>query len=363
MWSHACLIVGVATMWYVVNPVSVFLLSMGVMTRWTIVAHHVCHGGFDKCSNGEYNRFKFGVGSLYRRVCDWLDWMLVEAWNVEHNQLHHYHLGEDLDPDLVETNLSTLREANLPRPVKYVSVLFFMLTWKWYYYAPNTFKMLKLHEMRRVGKTPKLSSGKVIPDHWLTAPWVISPIWALKGAVFFTNSEFFGRVLAPFFIARFVLLPGAVGLLLGRQAATNSLISIVLAELLTNAHSFLNIVTNHVGDDLYRFDRSCEPRSSTFYMRQVISSANFRTGSDINDFVHGWLNYQIEHHLWPDLSMLSYQKAQPLVKAICAKHGVPYVQESVWRRLKKTVDVMVGDASMRKFPSKYANEADLKEPK
>ena len=32
--------------------------------------------------------------------------MLVEAWNVEHNQLHHYHLGEIEDPDLVEHNLA-----------------------------------------------------------------------------------------------------------------------------------------------------------------------------------------------------------------------------------------------------------------
>lgn len=39
---------------------------------------------------------------------------------------------------------------------------------------------------------------------------------------------------------------------------------------------------------------------------------------------------QIEHHLWPDLSMLSYQKAAPLVKAICEKHQVPYVQQSVF---------------------------------
>jgi hypothetical protein len=46
-----------------------------------------------------------------------------------------------------------------------------------------------------------------------------------------------------------------------------------------------------------------------------------------NDFMHGWLNYQIEHHMFPDLSMLSYQKAAPIVRAACEKYGVPYVQE------------------------------------
>ena len=135
--------------------------------------------------------------------------------------------------------------------------------------------------------------------------------------------------------------------------------SLVLAELLTNAHSFLVIVTNHAGDDLYRFDRHCAPRSATFYLRQVVSSVNFSMGTDLIDFHHGWLNYQIEHHLWPDLSMLSYQRGAPLLREICAKHGVPYLQHSVFYRLKKTVDIMIGEASMRRYPSKWEKEVDL----
>ena len=173
------------------------------------------------------------------------------------------------------------------------------------------------------------------------------------------------RVLAPYFALRFLLLPGAFGVLLGSAAFRNSLVTLLLAEVLTNLHAFLNIVTNHAGDDLYRFQAHCKPKSGTFYLRQVISSVNFRTGAphttlgDLNDFLHGWLNYQIEHHLWPDLSMLSYQKAAPLVRAICAKHGVPYVQHNVFWRLKKTVDIMTGDASMRRFPSAFEKADDI----
>ena len=51
--------------------------------------------------------------------------------------------------------------------------------------------------------------------------------------------------------------------------------------------------------------------------------------------------------------MRSYQKAQPLVKAICDKHNVPYIQENVLIRLKKTVDIMVGVSDMRQFPAQY----------
>merc|ERR1712086_213928 len=125
---------------------------------------------------------------------------------------------------------------------------------------------------------------------------------------------------------------------------------LILADLLTNFHAFVTIVTNHAGKDLYRFETPCSPGGGDFMLRAVVSSANYRTGGDLNDFMHGWLNYQVEHHVWPSLSMLSYQKAAPELKEICNKHGVPYIQESVWVRLKKTVDIMVGKNSMRLFP-------------
>ena len=125
------------------------------------------------------------------------------------------------------------------------------------------------------------------------------------------------------------------------------------AELLTNLHGFVAIVTNHAGDDMYRFREGCRPYSGSFYLRQVLASVDFWTGSDINDFMHGYLNYQIEHHMWPSLSMLSYKKSQPLVKALCKKHNVPYVQENVFKRTKKTIDIMTGSSSMRWFPEEY----------
>jgi hypothetical protein len=46
-------------------------------------------------------------------------------------------------------------------------------------------------------------------------------------------------------------------------------------------------------------------RSAWARMQRAIPKPG--TGSDANDFLHGWLNYQIEHHMFPDLSMLSYQ--------------------------------------------------------
>jgi fatty acid desaturase len=79
-----------------------------------------------------------------------------------------------------------------------------------------------------------------------------------------------------------------------------------------------------------------------------MGSADFTGGSDLADFFQGYLNYQIEHHLFPDLPPKKLHEAQPLVEALCKKHGVPYVREPIGRRVKQLVDVMVGRRSMRR---------------
>ena len=164
------------------------------------------------------------------------------------------------------------------------------------------------------------------------------------------------KCIAPYGAVMFGLIPGTVWALLGPEAGQTALLSVVLAEVLTNIHSFCIIVTNHAGDDVYKFDTPVKVKSDEFYLRAVIGSVNFHTGSDYGkpgsavanavDFPQGWLNYQIEHHMWPDMSMLSYQRAAPRVKAICEKYGVPYVQQPVWQRVKKTVDIMTGESNM-----------------
>lgn len=99
-------------------------------------------------------------------------------------------------------------------------------------------------------------------------------------------------------MSRFLLLPAPlllipnVGVTFFMHAVTN----LLLAEMLTNVHGFITIVTNHAGDDLYKFDDEVKPKSGSFYVRQIVSSANYATGSDLVDFSHGWLNYQVEHH-------------------------------------------------------------------
>lgn len=351
MWSNLCALTGILTMGFSVNIVSIVALSTWTFSRWTMIAHHTCHGGYDKChpNKARWNRFKFAIGSFWRRACDWFDWMMPEAWNVEHNNRHHYNLSELEDPDLVENNLKELRDMKAPLLFKYMYVAVAACTWKWLYYSPNTYKELKLAKWRREGK--KIPAG-VIPSDAVTIKTLLTTT-----IPFYSLTEFFMVVIGPYLVLHFFVLP--LPLLFVQQHLEredmyiNAVKNLFLAEILTNLHGFVAVVTNHAGDDMWRFREGCRPFSGSFYLRQVLASVDFSYGSDFVDFLHGWLNYQIEHHMWPDLSMLSYQKSAPLVREICERHGVPYIKENVFWRVKKTVDIMVGSANMKWFPESY----------
>ena len=150
-WSNICAAAGMLTMGLSVNLVAIIGLSTWTFSRWTMIAHHTCHGGYDKChpNKERWHRFKFAIGSFWRRFNDWFDWMMPEAWNVEHNNRHHYNLSELEDPDLVENNLKELRDMKVPLIFKYVYVFVAACTWKWLYYSPNTYKELKLAKWRK----------------------------------------------------------------------------------------------------------------------------------------------------------------------------------------------------------------------
>lgn len=332
-WGRLFTGVGYATAWLGPNPLAIYCLAQGNTARWTMLMHHVGHRGYDKVPGvpPAYTSKVFAQGS--RRVRDWLDWIDPEAWSVEHNVLHHYRTGELADPDLVEENVRAVREANVPRALKYAVVGFFAFTWKLSYYAPNTLQVLAHHKARETGVAPKTERSN--PDTLISAFDVRTEV----------GRAFLKRCLLPYGLARFVAAPLAFAPL-GPLAVGSVWLNTVAAELLANLQSFVLIAPNHVGDDVYRFEGRGTDRAE-MYVRQITGSVNYRTGGDLNDFLHGYLNYQIEHHLWPDLPMLRYQELQPKVKAVCAKHGVPYVQESVFRRVKKLVDVMVGKTSMR----------------
>jgi fatty acid desaturase len=304
--------------------VSALLISTGNVSRWANTTHPILHGGYDKVPNipERYTKKFFAKGA--RRYVDWLDWIKPQAWEYEHNIMHHYHLGEDDDPDNVERNLQWLIQSKTPMFLRYVIVYAFAGMWKFLYYAPNTLRILENKKNRDQQKL-EITDFQLDPR--------------TKNGL-----ELWMEYYLPYIVIKFVLFP-AFFLPLGLHAVWTALIILLIAEFFANLHSFLVIVPNHSADDIYMFS---EPHKSTgeFYLRQIMGSVNYNTGSDWIDFLHGFLNYQIEHHLFPNMPLSYYQKMQPIVKDICRKHNLEYRQESVFKRIGMTIDLMVGKTKL-----------------
>jgi len=277
--------------------------------------HHIGHRGYDKVDGVAPRHTSRVFARGWRRMIDWADWMVPEAWIYEHNILHHQHTGEDRDPDLIEQNLAGIHSSGLPLAARYTLLALLAGTWRASYYAPKT---LSAWWHRRAGDEDARPT----------------PVRALLM-----------RCYAPYALMNFVVLP-LLFAPLGAWAAFSVLCNSLMADVLTNLHTFFVVGPNHTGDDVYRFQGSPASRGE-FYVRQVVGSVNYRTGDDLTDYAHLWLNYQIEHHLFPDMPMLAYRRVQPKVQEVCERFGVPYLQEPVSLRFVKMSRIFVGSARMR----------------
>jgi len=320
LYGRIATAVGLATAWFP-NPVSMAALALGRSTSWLLM-HHVGHRGYDRVPGipARFTSKLFAAG--WRRFLDWPDWMIPEAWKYEHNVLHHVSTGELRDPDLVERNTHWLRGADVSPKVKLAAMGLLAISWRPFYYAPNT-----VHTWLSRGKSVAFTEEETPPPA------------GYKRTLYL-------RCYAPYALLQFVALP-ALFLPLGPLAAASALVNSLGAEALTNLHTFIVVGPNHSGDDVYRFDEPAGTKAESA-VRQVLGSVNYATGSELVDYAQLWLNYQIEHHLFPDMPMLRYREMQPKVEALCAKYGIPYVQEGVFTRFKKMLAIGIGKASMKR---------------
>ena len=282
-----------------------------------------------------------GFAQGWRRWLDWPDWIHPKAWVYEHNVLHHRFTGEADDPNMVDAHTEYLRTLPIPRALKYLGLVGVAMVWKVVYYTPGTFITLNAEALTRkpMGTIDRLNLGHIFGIHRAD----VRRLW--------------WHCYLPFGLLHFVGAPLLIGLCFGQTAAWVFLINRVLAELVHNVHAFIVILPNHTAPDLSRFDFHYHDRHS-FLVCQMMSTVNYRTGHPVGDYLQFWLNYQIEHHLFPDLPMTAYAALVPKVRAICERHGVPYHQEPLSQRLWPMAKVFIGDAQMEVVSSWSAVSTD-----
>ena len=71
-----------------------------------------------------------------------------------------------------------------------------------------------------------------------------------------------------------------------------------------------------------------------FVRVQVLTARNIRS-HPVTDLWYGSLNYQIEHHLFPNMPRLNMRLAQPIVREFCRERGIDYHETSFFESYRE----------------------------
>ena len=80
------------------------------------------------------------------------------------------------------------------------------------------------------------------------------------------------------------------------------------------------IASNHKGMPFWDEDRPFD-----FLRQQVLTSRNVMS-HPLTDFWYGGLNYQIEHHLFPNMPRNNLRAARVIVRSFCQERGITYYE-------------------------------------
>jgi fatty acid desaturase len=208
-----------------------------------------------------------------------------EWWVAKHNRHHTNPNHEDLDPDI---NITALAFTTDQASAKHGLVRMLARHQAWLFFPLLLLEAAHLH----------LASTKAILRGSGRANLVEGLLLAAHAALYLAAVLV---VLPPLQALAFVLVQQALfGLYLGCAFAPN--------------HKGMPTLTQ--ADEL------------DFLRRQVLTSRNV-AGSWPVDWLLGGLNYQIEHHLFPNLPRPNLRRAQPLIRAYCHQHQLAYAEASL----------------------------------
>ena len=76
-----------------------------------------------------------------------------------------------------------------------------------------------------------------------------------------------------------------------------------------------------------------------FFRRQVLTARNVKS-HPVTDFWYGGLNYQIEHHLFPNMPRNNLKEAQKITRAFCEEHSIPYYETGAVQSVKEILQFL-----------------------
>jgi linoleoyl-CoA desaturase len=261
-------------------------VALGLVLAFVAVniMHDACHGSYSDRSGINYflGLSMNAVGSN------------AFLWKIRHNVLHHTYTNIDgIDHDIANWPMLRQSEAQTRKPIhRFQHIYMFGL------YAVTTLYWIFIQDFQKY-------FSRTIPPSTPIKFDVREQIifWITKGFYFF----FF--VILP--IIFFGWIAWLVGFVVMHFAMSLGLITIFqlshLVELTAIASS-----------------ESTKLDEIEWAVHELMTTSNYATASKLVTWLVGGLNFQIEHHLFPNVSHIHYFAISRIVRETCREFNLPY---------------------------------------
>ncbi|XLS30823.1 fatty acid desaturase family protein [Flavobacteriaceae bacterium M23B6Z8] len=313
--------------------VPLVLINIGVVTTpWLLFVLYICSGiGMAGIGMGVMHDAIHGSYSKNQKINKYLGYTMnliganATVWKIQHNVLHHTYTNIDGADDDINApfflRFSPHAKKNKLHRFQYLYV--------WFFYALSTISWVTAKDFIRLMRYKKMG--------YLTNKGEFrSKILKITGWKLFYYSY---ALIIPLFL---VPLPWWMIILafLSMHLVTGLLISVVfqVAHIMPDTEFPLPDANGMVEGD--------------WFAHQLATTTNFAPNSRFFSWLIGGLNYQIEHHLLPNICHIHYKKISSIVAGTAEEYGIPYNTKrtfvaairdhiEVLRRLGKTPSVTI----------------------
>lgn len=219
-------------------------------------------------------------------------------WKIQHNILHHTYTNLDgLDEDLEAAGLlrmSPQKPHSGFHRYQHIYALALYSIMNLYWVTAKDYLMLVRYEKHDLLKKQKTTFRKAITELSLLKVFYFSLMLVVP--MFTTGLPWYHIVL------------GFIGM--------HIIAGLALALIFQPAHVM----------ETSEFPAMNESRKmeNSWAVHQILNTANFCPNSVITSWFIGGLNYQIEHHLFPQICHVHYPELSKIVKRVAGQYNLPY---------------------------------------
>ncbi len=272
------------------------IMGFGMSGIGLAIMHDANHGSFSK-----YN----WVNKLMSYSMEVLGGSGLN-WKIQHNVLHHSFTNvHDLDEDISPPGILRFSPNE---PVKKIHR--FQVYYAWFFYGLMTLSWMTnkdFMQLIRYKKKDLLKSQGITYKKAMTQLVINKVLY------------YVGIGLIPLLVMDITFWQWLIGFFVMHFISGSMLAFIFQPAHVITATSFVN-------PDTYKEENPEE----SWAVHQMKTTANFENWNPVFTWYVGGLNYQIEHHLFPDISHIHYPKISKIVKKVAHKHGVPYHYHKTW---------------------------------